>query len=89
MQLRFTILTWVTLLPLAILPSLQMATPVLGAALGFVVFKLDDAAVEVQNPFGFDSSDLGICIHNDALQVQTREMLRSYLKTRDGETLPE
>jgi predicted membrane chloride channel (bestrophin family) len=53
-HLRFTILLWLAMLPVALVPSLMWATPAVASAIGFVIFKLEDVAVEVQNPFGFE-----------------------------------
>jgi predicted membrane chloride channel (bestrophin family) len=53
-HLRFTILLWLAVLPVALVPSLMWATPAVASAIGFVIFKLEDVAVEVQNPFGFE-----------------------------------
>ena len=52
-HLRFTTLLWLGLLPVALAPSLFWAAPLLSTTIGFVVFKLEDVAVEVQNPFGW------------------------------------
>ena len=39
-----------------------------------MVYKLDDVAIEMTNPFGYDKSDVGLCLIVDKLQ---REMLAS------------
>lgn len=77
-HMRFTTLLWLGILPLALLPSLQVATPGLSTAIAFVVFKLDDVAVELQNPFGYDKSDLHICLLNDELQQELRHMAATF-----------
>lgn len=84
-HLRLTTLIWLNILPLALLPSLQLFTPVLSSLIAFVVFKLDDVAVEVQSPFGFDRSDVSLCLYNDDLQNQMRALLLTYatLESRD------
>jgi len=73
-HMRFIIELWLGILPIAFLPSLGIATPVLSIAVGYVVYKLDDVAIEMTNPFGYDKSDVGLCLIVDKLQ---REMLAS------------
>lgn len=81
-HMRMTTLLWLGLLPLALLPCLLHLTPVLSWAIGFVVFKLDDVAVELQNPFGWDRSDLHICLLNDAYQQDSAAMLHTFAEHR-------
>jgi len=78
-HMRATTILWLGILPLCLLPSLTWATPLLASPIGYVVFKLDDISVELQNPFGFDRSDLSICIQNELLQEQFESMLRSFV----------
>lgn len=78
-HLRLTTQLWLTIMPLALLPSLHLATPILGTAIGFVVIKLDDVGIEVQNPFGLDKSDLSICLLTDQFQQQIQETLINYV----------
>jgi len=78
-HLRLTTQLWLTIMPLALLPSLHLATPILGTAIGFVVIKLDDVGIEVQNPFGLDKSDLSICLLTDQFQKQIAETLSNYV----------
>lgn len=82
-HMRLTIQLWLAVLPLAIIPSLQMATPVLSSMIGYIVYKLDDVAVEIINPFGYDRSDLPLCLLNDKLQ---RELLAGMLAYIDWES---
>ena len=74
-HLRLTAMIWLGILPLSIMPTLQWSTPLFSVAIGYVVFKLDDISVELQNPFGFDRSDLSICILNDEFQQHTYHSL--------------
>jgi predicted membrane chloride channel (bestrophin family) len=50
----------------------------------YVVFKLDDVAVELTNPYGFDKSDLHICVMNDALHEELKYSLATYLRHHSG-----
>eukprot|EP00746_Dinoflagellata_sp_MGD_P017176 gnl/MRDRNA2_/MRDRNA2_139233_c0_seq1.p1 gnl/MRDRNA2_/MRDRNA2_139233_c0~~gnl/MRDRNA2_/MRDRNA2_139233_c0_seq1.p1 ORF type:complete len:417 (-),score=43.73 gnl/MRDRNA2_/MRDRNA2_139233_c0_seq1:282-1532(-) len=84
-HLRWTIVLWSVLLPFSLVPTLQWATPVLSTSIAYVVFKLDDVAVELQNPFGYDRSDLAICLLTDKLQHELCAMLTTQL-TRDMPT---
>jgi hypothetical protein len=45
----------------------------------YIVFKLDDVAVELTNPFGYYKSDLPICLLNDQLAKECVEALTMYL----------
>ena len=58
-------------------------TPVLGPAIGFVVFKLDDVAVEAQNPFGSDRSDIALNYLNDELKGQVAPLLLKHAAGQD------
>lgn len=71
---------WLGMLPLALVPTLLFATPVLSTAIAYVVYKLEDVAVELTNPFGYDASDHHICTLNDQLQVQLRGLLLRYAR---------
>ena len=76
-HLRFTAMLWLGILPISLMPSLTWFTPILSSAIGYVVFKLDDISVELQNPFGFDRSDLSICLLNDDFQAELKMLLRN------------
>jgi len=78
--LRFLAQLWLGMLPLVMVPTLQVATPVLSSAIAYVVYKLDDVAVEISVPFGYDKSDLNVCLLNDRLQL---ELLSSQLTFLD------
>lgn len=81
-HMRFTAMLWLGILPLALLPSLLWSTPLLATSIGYVVFKLDDISVELQNPFGFDRSDLSICLLNDDFQKQIGPLLYGFAGDR-------
>jgi len=84
-HMRLTAMIWLGILPLSLMPTLQWATPVFSTAIGYVVFKLDDISVELQNPFGFDRSDLSICILNDEFQKSTYHSLLYSLRLENSE----
>merc|ERR1712012_339224 len=86
-HLRLTTLIWLSMLPLAMLPSLLHVTPALSIAIGYVVLKLDDLAIELQAPFGWDRSDIAVCLLNDKLQAELMSLLTAY--ARRGEVPPE
>jgi predicted membrane chloride channel (bestrophin family) len=50
----------------------------------YVVFKIDDVAVELTNPYGFDKSDLHICVLNDSLHEELKDSLMTYLRHHSG-----
>lgn len=79
-HMRLTTQLWLGLLPIAILPSVQFATPLFCGVIGYVVYKLDDVARELTNPFGLDHSDLGVCLLNDQLQREIADMLVVYAR---------
>jgi len=79
-HLRITTLLWLGILPLALLPSLQLATPIMAPAVGYVLLKMDDVSIEVQNPFGMDKSDLDICILTDRFQTTLEAQLLTYVR---------
>ena len=83
-HMRLTAMIWLGILPLSVLPTLQWSTPLFSVAIGYVVFKLDDISVELQNPFGFDRSDLSICILNDEFQQHTYHSLLYSLHLEDN-----
>lgn len=66
-----------------------MATAVLGPAIGFVVLKLDDVSIELQNPFGFDKSDLDICALTDLYQETLHAQLLAYAREGEREKVPQ
>mmetsp|Transcript_22310 Transcript_22310/g.51685 ORF Transcript_22310/g.51685 Transcript_22310/m.51685 type:complete len:406 (-) Transcript_22310:185-1402(-) len=71
---------WLALLPVALMPTLLWATPVLGTALGYAVYKLEDVAAEICNPFGVDKSDVSLCLLNDKFQQQLLVELLTWLQ---------
>ncbi|CAE7747305.1 unnamed protein product [Symbiodinium pilosum] len=73
---------WLAILPMALTPTLLWASPVLGAAIGYSVYKLEDVAVEVCNPFGMDNSDISLCIINDRFQQELLAALQTWLQHR-------
>ena len=75
-HLRFTAALWLgCCLPFALLPQLHWATVPVGSAVGYVVYKLDAVSRELQNPFGFDHSDLPLSALTDRLQHEACDML--------------
>ncbi len=69
-HLRLTALLWLSFLPFVLIPSLHLFAIPISSVIGYVVFKLDDVSVELQDPFGWDHSDLTICVLNDHLKAQ-------------------
>lgn len=61
---------WLSILPVALVPTLHFATPILGSSIGYVVYKLEDVAVEICNPFGVDKSDISVCVMIDRFQLE-------------------
>jgi predicted membrane chloride channel (bestrophin family) len=82
-HMRFTIQVWLSMLPLALMPWLHWATVPTAGAIGFVVFKLDSIALELQNPFGFDYSDLPLCLMTDEAQMGVEAMLLEYARASE------
>eukprot|EP00403_Amphidinium_massartii_P022679 CAMPEP_0178406454 /NCGR_PEP_ID=MMETSP0689_2-20121128/18920_1 /TAXON_ID=160604 /ORGANISM="Amphidinium massartii, Strain CS-259" /LENGTH=226 /DNA_ID=CAMNT_0020027495 /DNA_START=433 /DNA_END=1113 /DNA_ORIENTATION=+ len=78
-HMRLTTQIWLGVLPFALLPPLQFITPLFCGFIGFVVYKLDDVSVELMNPYGFDRSDLPICLINERLREEMRSLLLAYL----------
>lgn len=78
--MRATMALWLGLLPLALLPELgPLWTPALGGAIAGIVLKLDDVAVEAQNPFGVDLSDISLCYLNESLKGQIAQVLKDHV----------
>lgn len=77
-HLRLTILLWLWGLPLTLLPSMLWATPLVASSMAYVIFKLEDVAVEVQNPYGFTQSDIALCLLNDRLQAEMLCAMSTY-----------
>ncbi|CAE7753964.1 unnamed protein product, partial [Symbiodinium necroappetens] len=71
---------WLAILPVALTPTLLWATPLLGASIGYAVYKLEDVAVEICNPFGMDNSDISLCIMNDRFQQELLAALQTWLQ---------
>ncbi len=67
---------WAAGVPLVLMPTLQLATIPMGAMLSFFVAKLDEISAELQNPYGYDISDVGMGSINRRLQ---RELAQSML----------
>ena len=67
---------WAAGVPLVLMPTLQLATIPMGAMLSFFVAKLDEISAELQNPYGYDISDVGMGSINRRLQ---RELAQSTL----------
>jgi predicted membrane chloride channel (bestrophin family) len=67
-HLRLTTLLWVHLLPFSVLPSLGAFSIPVCTVVGFIVIKLDDISVELQSPFGADSSDVDLSSATSRLQ---------------------
>ena len=67
---------WAAGVPLVLMPTLQLATIPMGAMLSFFVAKLDEISAELQNPYGYDISDVGMGSINSRLQ---REFAQSML----------
>jgi hypothetical protein len=67
---------WAAGVPLVLMPTLQLATIPMGAMLSFFVAKLDEISAELQNPYGYDISDVGMGSINRRLQ---REFAQSML----------
>mmetsp|Transcript_55837 Transcript_55837/g.103340 ORF Transcript_55837/g.103340 Transcript_55837/m.103340 type:complete len:455 (+) Transcript_55837:41-1405(+) len=78
-HMRLTTQFWLGVLPLAIMPPLQFVTPFFCGIIGYVVYKLDDVSVELMNPFGYDRSDLPICLINERLRAEIEHLLMVYL----------
>ena len=81
-HMRFTTQLWLGILPLALLPTLQLATPIMAPAIGYVLLKMDDVSMELQNPFGMDKSDLDICVLTDRFQSTLEAQLLMYVRQR-------
>eukprot|EP00040_Diaphanoeca_grandis_P032786 m.199474 g.199474 ORF g.199474 m.199474 type:complete len:512 (+) comp32737_c0_seq1:255-1790(+) len=86
-HLRGTSLMWLTMLPLALAPWLHVFAIPVASMVAFVIFKIENMAMALQNPFGFDPSDLPICTFNDDLQEQILETLLRYSNIQDGSLL--
>lgn len=82
-HMRLTTQLWLGMLPLALLPSLSAATPLLAASIAYTVYKLDDISVELTLPFGSDRSDLSICMYGDALQREIWNLIEVYINDQD------
>jgi hypothetical protein len=67
---------WAAGVPLVLMPTLQLATIPMGAMLSFFVAKLDEISAELQNPYGYDISDVGMGAINRRLQ---RDLAQSTL----------
>ena len=67
---------WAAGVPLVLMPTLQLATIPMGAMLSFFVAKLDEISAELQNPYGYDISDVGMGSSTSRLQ---REFAQSML----------
>eukprot|EP00930_Biecheleria_cincta_P049948 TRINITY_DN35137_c0_g1_i1.p1 TRINITY_DN35137_c0_g1~~TRINITY_DN35137_c0_g1_i1.p1 ORF type:complete len:416 (+),score=51.78 TRINITY_DN35137_c0_g1_i1:152-1399(+) len=79
-HMRLTTQLWLGMLPLALLPSLSAATPLLATSIAYTVYKLDDVSVELTLPFGHDRSDLSICMYGDALQREVWNLIEVYIQ---------
>merc|ERR1711924_451708 len=77
-HIKFTMLVWLGVLPIALVPGVMWATPVFATSIAYVVFKLDDLSIEMQNPFRLERSDLNLCILNDELQRELHSALLAY-----------
>ncbi|CAK9006265.1 unnamed protein product [Durusdinium trenchii] len=71
---------WLSILPVALVPTLHFATPLLGGSIGYVVYKLDDVAAEICNPFGVDESDISLCVMIDRFQLELLAALLAEVK---------
>ena len=71
-----SVVLWAAGVPLVLMPTLQLATIPMGAMLSFFVAKLDEISAELQNPYGYDISDVGMGAINRRLQ---RELAQSTL----------
>ena len=86
-HLRFTAMIWLGFLPWTLVPALGLwAIPVSGV-IGFVVFKLENVAAILQNPFGLHNSAIPICLQNDVFRRGVRSMLLHYRSLETGRIL--
>jgi predicted membrane chloride channel (bestrophin family) len=69
---------WAAGVPLVLMPTLQLATIPMGAMLSFFVAKLDEISAELQNPYGYDISDVGMGAINRRLQRELRQSTLLY-----------
>lgn len=67
---------WCGAIPFVLMPTLQIATIPMCGMLSFFVSKIDEISAELQNPFGYDISDIGMGAINGRLQ---REVAQSVL----------
>eukprot|EP00929_Paragymnodinium_shiwhaense_P043188 TRINITY_DN22243_c0_g1_i4.p1 TRINITY_DN22243_c0_g1~~TRINITY_DN22243_c0_g1_i4.p1 ORF type:complete len:376 (-),score=66.07 TRINITY_DN22243_c0_g1_i4:72-1199(-) len=79
-HIKFTILVWLGALPVALLPGLLWATPPSAMCIAYVVFKLEDISIEIQNPFTLTRSDLNLCMLNDELHGELHASLLTYVQ---------
>ena len=69
---------WAACVPLVLMPTLQLATVPMCAMLSFFVAKLDEISAELQNPYGYDVSDVGMGAINQRLQAEMAQSILLY-----------
>ena len=79
---------WLFNLPLVVVPSLHLATIPMCACMSFFVYKLDEVSAELQNPYGFDASDIALGTINDRLQRDMSQLTLEYDPDRALHTAP-
>jgi predicted membrane chloride channel (bestrophin family) len=73
--MRMTVLLWCALLPFALVPPVGAAAIPIASALAFVVIKMDDVSVEIQDPFGLHLSDIDVSSATESLVLSLLALL--------------
>ena len=74
-HMRMTVLLWCALLPFALVPPVGAAAIPIASALAFVVIKMDDVSVEIQDPFGLHLSDIDVSSATESLVLSLLALL--------------
>jgi len=69
---------WTSALPFVLMPTLSFATVPVCGILSFFVCKIDEISAELQNPYGYDISDVGMGAINSRLQAEIAQSVLLY-----------
>jgi putative membrane protein len=62
--------------PFALVDTMEWATPAASAILAFALFGIDEIAVEIEDPFGYDANDLPLDAVGDTIARDVGDIAR-------------
>jgi putative membrane protein len=61
--------------PLALLDSMGLYTPLAAAIVAYALFGIDEIGVEIEDPFGYDANDLPLDVIGDNLAIDLEQLV--------------